>query len=67
MKRKLQANIDSKEGPASPDATKPWIAAAINAGRSVPRWIADLPTEKEFTDMMKLRQNAFPSTRRVTH
>ena len=65
--KKLQANIDAKEAPASPDAKKPWVAAAINAGRSVPRWIANLPTEKEFTDTMKLRESAFPATRRVEH
>ena len=58
---KLNANVASKEAPASPNVAKPWVAAAIESGRSVPRWIADLPTEKEFKETM-----ALPSTHRVT-
>ena len=65
--RKLARNVASKEAPARADASKPWIAAAVEAGRQVPQWMADLPTREEFERMMDLRERAFPQTRRTTH
>jgi hypothetical protein len=58
--------ITEKESPATANPAKPWVAEAIEAGRNVPRWIAELQTKKEFADMMDLRERAFPKTKRVT-
>lgn len=39
-----------------------WVKKAIANGRKVPAWIANVKTEKEFDELMALRENAFPAT-----
>lgn len=56
-------NVEKKET-AVTTSSKPWVQSAIDSGRDVPKWIADLDTEKEFLAMMDLRERAFPSTKR---
>lgn len=40
-----------------------WVKKAIANGRKVPAWIANVKTEKEFDELMALRENAFPATK----
>jgi hypothetical protein len=45
--------------------TMPWVQRAIDAGRPVPKWIAERSaTEKEFEENMALREAAFPQTKK---
>jgi hypothetical protein len=44
--------------------TKPWVQQAKDAGRVVPRWIAELTTEAEFNAMLELRERAVAESER---
>jgi hypothetical protein len=57
--------VRAKEALATPDPRKPWIGAALAAGRRVPNWIGARATSREqFEQLMALRERAFPATRR---
>lgn len=57
------SNVAAKERLVT-KSKKPWVQKAIQRGREVPTWIAVLKSEREFFAMLKLRENAFPATRR---
>jgi hypothetical protein len=59
IEKRALRNVAQKEKRVT-SSTKAWVSKAIKSGRYVPAWIADLPTEKQFREMMELREVIVP-------